>query len=427
MKPQNFEEKVVWYCLIGTYVLYFLGALFIVIPIMAWVLVLYLGKKIWEQTEDTPLKQKIIIHRVVWIWIVSMLLIQVALIVGHLDFDLGIMRTVKSSINFFARSWALFALFPLIGHLNIRPQLICRAVCIVCLQSLVLIPLFLIAAHLHLPRELYVSPLRRIGGVGTNPYAVNLYRIDSGRIRLYLFAPWAPAMGFVSNVYFFLACLEPNKKWRRIGVIGAVVMAVVTISRAAIVCLMVVPFLTWLLVNITQPSVQITTGIGSFLVGLFGTKILSWLEDFQEFFRSQRANSSRTREILAQWTVERWKTEAPIWGHGINEPTGITLTAGLPIGTHHTWFSVLFNHGIVGFTALAVPLLWTFLELLVKAQNNLLARAALGITIVIFLFSFVENVDGLTYLYWPGLVMIGIALKTSSVTVSSLKLKEINA
>jgi len=41
IKPQNLEEKVVWYYIIGTYGLYFLGAQFVVAPVMAWLLVLY--------------------------------------------------------------------------------------------------------------------------------------------------------------------------------------------------------------------------------------------------------------------------------------------------------------------------------------------------------------------------------------------------
>jgi len=41
IKPQNLEEKVVWYYIIGTYGLYFLGAQFVVAPV-AWLLVLYL-------------------------------------------------------------------------------------------------------------------------------------------------------------------------------------------------------------------------------------------------------------------------------------------------------------------------------------------------------------------------------------------------
>jgi len=425
MKPQNFEEKVVWYCLTGTYVLYFLGAQTIIIPIMAWILVLYLGKKLWEQTEDTPFKKKIVIHRGVWIWIVAMLIIQVALVVGLLDFNQGTVRIVKSSINFSARTWALFALFPLIGQLNIRPQLLSRAVCIVCLQSLIFIPICYLAAFLKLPNDLYTSPLE-IAGFGKHFYVVALYRgnIDS-QIRLNLFGCWATGTALVGNLYFYLACLESNKKWRWIGIIGAVAMVFVTVSRAGILSLLTIPFLTWFLVNITQPSIQITTGLGSFFAGLLGTQLVDWLKDFEEYFRSQRADSSRTREIIGELTIERWRNEASIWGRGTNE-VGNKLTNGIPLGTHNTWSGLLLTHGIVGLIALAVPLMWTFIELLIKAQHSALAWAGLGITINLFIFTFADNIEGLTYISWPGLLMIGIALKTTDlVTNYNQKMREI--
>jgi len=56
IKPQNLEEKVVWYYIIGTHGLYFLGAQFVVAPVM--VLLVYLVKKLWNQTEATLLKKE---------------------------------------------------------------------------------------------------------------------------------------------------------------------------------------------------------------------------------------------------------------------------------------------------------------------------------------------------------------------------------
>lgn len=92
MKPQNFEERVVWCYIIGTYVLYFLGAQFVVAPVMAWLLVLYLLKKLWNQTDETPFEERIMIPVGVWIWIVSMLVIEFAIIMGHYDYDLSILK-----------------------------------------------------------------------------------------------------------------------------------------------------------------------------------------------------------------------------------------------------------------------------------------------------------------------------------------------
>ena len=413
IKPQNLEEKIVWYYITGTYVLYVLGSQHILNFFVGWLLSFYLCKKLWDQTDETPIEEKITIPIGVWIWIISMLFMEVSLIGSHLDFDMGMPRLIRSTINFFIRTWALFALFPLVGCLKIRPELIYRAACILCLQSLILFPLCQIAILLHLPSEIYSSPLQKIGGVGAEYYKVLLYGIDgeTHKPRLYLFAPWAPALGLVGNIYFFLTWQEANKKWRWIGMIGAALMIIGADSRLGTLCLLILPFLIIVLINFTRPSVQISTGIVSFLGGIFGVQIINWVKDFKTQFDGQRAGSSRVRELLGEIALYRWKQDAPIWGHGLIEPTGPPVTAEKPIGSHHTWFGLLFANGIVGLIAFAVPLIWTAIELLIKAQKSKTARAGLGVVLVLIMFSFAENLEALIYIYWPGLVLLGIALK----------------
>lgn len=412
IKPQNFEEKVVWYCMIGTYGWYLLGAQYILVPAIAWLLTLYLSKKLWDQIKDTSGNEKIVIPPIVWGWFISMLIMELALIMGHLDFNLGVFEIVTSSIFEFAKVTALLALFPFIGCFNIRPQLIYRAVCIVCLQSLILIPLCYLANILGLPDTLYNSPLRLIGRGGDIFYSISLYSSEASKngVRLVLFAPWAPALGLVANVYFFLALQESNKKWQWIGMIGSVAMAVVSVSRLAVLCLPIVLLLTWILTNFTQPITQLMAGIVSVLVGMFAPILTNLVETLEEKLVSARASSSRVRSVLQQIALYRWHKEAPIWGHGNIEP-GPKIVEGMPIGSHHTWIGLLFTKGLVGFFALAIPLLWSFIDLLIKAQKSKTARVGLSIVLVLFVFSFAEGVEGLTYLYWPGLLVMGIAFK----------------
>jgi O-Antigen ligase len=411
MKPENLEEKIVWYCLIGMYGFYFLGAQYILMSVIAWLLTLYIGKKLWNQTENTPTNEKLIIPSTVWVWIISMLVMEVALFMAHVNFDLGVAKIITSSINW-ARTWAYMALFPLIGCLNIRPKLLYRGVCIICLQSIIVIPIFYLAFTLHLPPTLYTSPLRLIGGNGEELYNVVLYGFEEEtyQTRLQLFTPWPPALGLVACVYFFLACQESNKKWRFIGMIGSIAMIVASFSRLAMLCLVIVPLLTWFLVNFTQPKVQITTGVLGFFTGIFSPPLINFFQSFKEQFSKARASSSRLREILGRVALERWK-EAPIWGHGIVDPRGPAFTKHMPIGTHHTWFGLLFDKGLVGLFALFVPLLWSFVDLLYKSYKNPTARVALSVLIVLILFTFGERIEGLAYLYWPGLVLMGIAFK----------------
>lgn len=411
MKPQNLPETLVWYYIVGTYVIYFLGAQYVCAPLLATILTIYLLKKWWEQSDDSPAEEKITISLSVWVWIVSMLVMEVALIMGHLDFDLGLSKIINSSLTWYRR-WALLALFPLAGHLNIRPALIYRAICILCLQSLLLIPVGYLASVIHLPYHLYTSPLKVLGG-GSFYTVTPLYQIDedNGQPRLVLFAPWAPALGLVANIYLCLARQEFNKKWRWIGITGSIAMIVCSVSRLALLCIPIVPSLVWFLSNFTRPWVQFATGLVSFLAGMFAPGMINVLQTFKEQFSKARASSSEVRKILGRLALYRWETEAPLWGHGIIEPRGPKVAENMPIGSHHTWYGVLFLHGLVGLIALSIPLIWSFVDLLIKAQNSPNARVALSILIILMLFTFAENLETLAYIYWPGLLMLGIAFR----------------
>lgn len=412
MKPQNFEEKVVFYYIISTYLLFFLGAQFVFAPALAWLLTFYLIKKLWQQTSDTPPEERIRIPIGVWVWIACISVIGLALVVGHLDWGFSTVKTIKSFINSFLRTWALLALFPLIGSLNIRPQIIYRAISILSLQTLILVPLTYGLSLTGLEMPLYTSTLMaKIGGNSERYYAISPYVIQSGETRLFLFAPWAPALAFACNVHFFLSSRDPDIKWRFIGMIGCAAAIVGSVSRMGIICLVGIPILVTFLVNLTEPAIQITAGIGSFIGGLFGPQLLIIARNLKDSFSSQRSNSSRVRSVLARLSHRKWEEDAPIWGHAIKVGKGPDVVAGMPIGSHHTWYGALYTHGIVGFIGILIPIVYTFIELLIKAQRSKLATTALIILLICILFSFGENLEGLAYLYWPGLVVIGMGLK----------------
>ncbi|MEO1561094.1 MAG: O-antigen ligase domain-containing protein, partial [Cyanobacteria bacterium J06632_19] len=68
MKPQNFEESLIWYVIIGTYVIYALGLVFPVYSSLAWILSGYLVFKLLLQTKTTPLEEKITVPWLTWLW-----------------------------------------------------------------------------------------------------------------------------------------------------------------------------------------------------------------------------------------------------------------------------------------------------------------------------------------------------------------------
>lgn len=409
MNPNNFAEKVIWYSIIGTYVFYFTGLLYFVGPIVGWFLTVYLSKKLWKQTKKTPIAQRITIPWTVGVWVVCMLLMEVALVIGHADFDLGMAAVLKSSFGW-TKGWALWAVFPLIGCLHIRPQLIYRAICILGLQSLILCPVFYAGFILRLPSPLYTVPLDFFGGP-SGAFSVSPYVIDpeTNLVRIGLFAPWASAIGMVGAVYFPLCIRESNNRWRWIGMTGCLLMCWISGSRLAVLSIFIAWILSEVLASLHRPSLLFVASGLSVVSGLFIQKILSSIEIFNESFRNIRKSSNSVRETLDSIAIQRWP-EAPITGHGTVE-TGPHIVQFMFIGSHNTWIGLLFVKGIVGFIALAIPMMCSFIDLLVKAQKSPVAKIALRILIVIFLNTFADSIEVTAYLIWPALVFLGIASK----------------
>lgn len=412
IQPQNFPERVVWYSMTWTYFSYLLGATYIVGSVIGWILFFYLLLKWWLQDEYTPSQERIVIPWITWVWIIGMLMMEVALIIGHLDFNLPMSQIIKSSIGW-AKGWALIALYPLAGCLNIRPELIYRAVCVIGLHTLFLSPLLIAAPLLNLPETLYVSPLKAVGaGLGPTFFDVSLYAVDfDGQIRQRLFTPWGPALGFVANIYFTLALREENKKWRWYGIIGSVYMSQICKSRLAQVAIISTPIFIFVLSRLIRPYMLMLMGGASVGVGILATTILNAIAAFWKKFKAARADSSRVRKVLKDIAFYRAEKEAPIWGHGILE-MGPHVAEFMPIGSHHTWAGLAFVKGAVGFYSLAIPMILSFLFLLVKAQRHKIAGTGMAILFILFLYTFGENLEILAYLYWPGLVVMGIAFKS---------------
>jgi hypothetical protein len=410
LQPENLPEKVVWWSIANTYLIWVVGGLYVVGSVVCWVLLLFLLIKILAQTKDTPPEEKISISWVIWVWIIGMLFMEVALIAGHVDYNLPTGLIIKSSIGW-AKGWAALALYPLGGCLKIRPQIIYRAVCIVGFHTLLITPFLLLTPSLHLPQILYVSPLRAVGGPGNEFFDVPLYEVDgsTGDLRWRLFTPWGPALGFVGNVNFMLCLQEKNKKWRYFGLIGSILMCFVCKSRLAQVCIVIIPLLTKVLSSLHRPKMLIGLGFFSYLSGIFAPSIIMAVNDFWEGFKAARAGSTRVRMALKRIAVDRWEKNAPIWGHGVVED-GPHIVEYMPIGSHHTWAGLLFVKGIVGFIALAIPMGLSFVYLLIKSMNSKYPEAKVGLSIImiLFLYTFGENLEILVYLYWPGLLVMGM-------------------
>ncbi|MCC1493850.1 O-antigen ligase domain-containing protein [Cognatishimia sp. F0-27] len=410
MTPRNPVEAAVFRTLTLTWPFYALGALYVVGPVLAWLLgalallVLYLGPAVREDMRATgpvPL--------VVWVWIAGMAVMLVALWVGHLDWGLGLKKTIKSSIGW-AKGWALLALFPLVGAiLPIRRTVLVRGQCVIGLWTLILAPILLAAPYVGLPERIFTSPLKAVGGPGPEYFSVYFFTWDpaSWTPRWQFYAPWSPFAALLGVIMMLFALEDRSVKWRSIGLSAGVLMILASKSRmglvGAVACTIGPRMMPLLLKGWAWQTVSALVAS----LAVFGSAVLAAATDFVAAFKGARADSTRVRATLQRIASERWENEAFWFGHGTVHP-GSHAVEYMPIGSHHTWFGLLFVKGLVGMVSLLVPFVWQTLLTMVDAARSRRGFLPMGIMMTFTLLSFGENIEIEAYLLWPALMMLGI-------------------
>lgn len=411
--PQShITERLITRTIGATWILWLAGGLYLVGPALGWILAAFAARAYYLAPVLPAAEQPPRLPPALWVWLVGMGAMLLILLAGHRSFDLSAGQTIKSSIGW-AKGWALIALYPLAGYvLPLRLEAVARAVCRLGRQTLCLLPIFLAAPFIGLPEKLWVSPLKVLGGSGDEYFAAILYTIEPGvgTARWQFFAPWSPAAGIVAVIHFLLARMEPDAKWRWTGYVASVLIALLSQSRMALVALAVIMPLAWLAGQSRKPSLWFALAAGVLLGSWFGPQLVEFVQNMANEFSSARADSSRVRAALGRIAVGRWQREAFWFGHGIVE-RGPHMVEYMPIGSHHSWYGLLYVKGLTGVIALAVPMVWTLLATIRKAAQGRVGQLGVAMALTYWLYSFGENLEVLTYIAWPALLAIGIALK----------------
>ncbi|MHA7859547.1 MAG: O-antigen ligase domain-containing protein [Henriciella sp.] len=407
------EDLIVAVALAATWFVYLFGGLYVLGPVLGVGLTGLLFARVYLTEDGVSTRAVPAIPSGVWVWILGMLVMLLALEVGHMNQNLGLGQTIKSTIGW-AKGWALLALFPLIGAcMNIKVETIIRAAGWVALGTLLLTPVFLAAPMVGLPKVLFVSPLKLVGGPGPEFFAVQLYSIEptDGSTRLRYFTPWSPAAGMIGNMYLIFALSDKRRFWKWMGVLSALAMIWTSKSRLALAAAMFIWPVVIAVGETKRPVMWFAATLGLLMLTPMAQGILDWIDATLNSVKSMRADSTRVRELLGDIAIERWWNEAPIWGHGVVE-RGPHAVEYMPIGSHHTWFGLLFVKGAVGAIALAIPLAWSLIEFaLLAVTRSKAGRIAFGMVLLMSFYSIGENLEILAYLIWPGLIVMGIAAK----------------
>lgn len=411
------EERWTYLAIMSTFLCYFLGALYLLAPILGWSLILLYSGRFFFNPKSLIAQRT---SWVAWLWLAGVAILLVSLIIGHVNYGLGIGKTIKSTIGW-AKGWALLGIFIFVGsQLKIRADVVIRGACFVGLCALLITPLLVLAYILNLPSYLYVSPLKVLGGSGPEYFTVILYEIDpgNGSPRWRYFAPWAPAVGFVANIYLLCACFEKQRFWRFVGIIGNMTMIVLAASRMGLLVMIMVPTAVYIASRMSRSWVWVLAALSIALALVFFEPLTMYIEQTISQIKDARADSTRVRTALNDMALYRWNTEAIWFGHGVVE-RGSHYVEFMPIGSHHSWYGLLFVKGLVGFLAFIIPFGVTGIILFYKSQTIRIAQLGLGLFLILGFFSMSENIESLAYMTWPAWLLIGIALRPNDTATTS--------
>ena len=88
--------------------------------------------------------------------------------------------------------------------------------------------------------------------------------------------------------------------------------------------------------SVENPTVILGLGFLLPIILLSGEPIYESVIDAFQQVKEARPASNRVRTALENLGVQRWRDEAPMWGHGKVE-SGPKLVEFISIGSHHTW------------------------------------------------------------------------------------------
>lgn len=390
-------ETTLFWGIVSQYIFYFLGLAAIAPLLIAWPVILLCLSAILVHDRGS----------VRWVTLLWMICFVGLLAVGLLNFYLN-----GFGGTYLARwplAFGLAAFLPLVGSL-IRAQVIYRAAAVLGVQTLV----YSIAAAAAMATGFNVSysVLPAFNVLPFEYFSVSLWagEVATGEVRVLAFTPYATYAGAVACFYAIACVGEKSGLLRWLGLSGWLILCVLSSARAALVCL-AAGAVCYALSSLRKRILGLAAGVTLLLVAVTLPILLGAMEHASYWFEQLRPTSSQVRANLKQIAFDEWMFGgSQFFGIGQSVPGG-TVVAEMPVGTHDTISANLLIRGIIGLHLILLPLLVTFVFGCFAGRSRKV-RAGIVATMMLLLYTFAENLEGILSYCWPGLLLVGAMCNT---------------
>jgi hypothetical protein len=229
--------------------------------------------------------------------------------------------------------------------------------------------------------------------------------------RLVLFYPWAVVLGFAGIAVFFISLLEPRLELRLLGAAGGLLAVVGSQGRAPILGLFLLLLVNAVLTRFDRRSLPLLGAAAMFTLALLvpfritPAEMVAWLYDW---IAQLRPGSSMARELGYALSIAGF-LESPVLGKGWVGPF-VSSGIPLPVGSHSSFYGVLYTGGLVTFLLFIVALSTTLVMLFRRARHGPVQRTALLVALGLALLSYGEGIYSFVLPCIPLLLLVGGAL-----------------
>lgn len=406
LKNFSFSEKVIYWTAILTPIWWLLGIQPLFYPAVA-VFLLAINLRL----------DKLIRHPLpafIWAWFI-LTIVSLATAIAGLDEINASFKTIAAALVTFFKSYLMIFAYLVVPFLaQIRVQVVTQAVAWMSVGTLINLVIQLGLLAIGIQDAVFIPVLARLipGDASTSLLVksakiAEFFGIPLPRSLLHTADP--PILGAFAVLCILICLTEKDLFLRRLSLAGGIAALIISFSRSAWIGLLAA--LSIILFFRSHQFKQIYLWITA---TVFWTSSLAELTIQQlfakpvEIFTSARENSSETREIVVQKTLEAWQEK--FWfGWGIiRGDVWLYENVYLKLGSFSTYAAVLYLNGIIGFIALLLSLALTLIAFYRPATaGNLSCQISFSALVVLYALIQATPLSWMAIYLWFFFVWLG--------------------